>query len=180
MLDLMLAASDDPSVPETKKLSDMEVIAQSLVFLAAGYETTSTTLSFVSHHLAINPEIQDKLQQEIDSVWPDENQMLSYETVHEMPYLDMVLAESLRMYPPGIKDKSYFIETSSVHEPLCGRGSGLVDSMLGWAGLGEVWVWALVRILNCHSVSPLKGITTSMQNEMAGLGHGGLKPFIHG
>nr|XP_058946620.1 cytochrome P450 3A30-like [Pocillopora verrucosa] len=101
MLDLMLAASDDPSVPETKKLSDMEVIAQSLVFLAAGYETTSTTLSFVSHHLAINPEIQDKLQQEIDSVWPDENQMLSYETVHEMPYLDMVLAESLRMYPPG-------------------------------------------------------------------------------
>ena len=136
MLDLMLAASDDPSVPETKKLSDIEVIAQSLVFLAAGYETTSTTLSFVSHHLAINPEIQDKLQQEIDSVWPDENQMLSYETVHEMPYLDMVLAESLRMYPPGIKDKLYFTETSSVHEPLCGRGSGLVDSMLGWAGRG--------------------------------------------
>ena len=35
-------------------------------------------------------------------------------------------------------------------------------------------------ILNCHSVSPLRGITTSMQNEMAGLGYGGLKPFIHG
>ena len=173
----MLAASDDPSVPETKKLSDMEVIAQSLVFLAAGYETTSTTVSFVSHHLAINPEIQDKLQQEIDSVWPDENQMLSYETVHEMPYLDMVLAESLRMYPPGIKDKSYFTETSSVHEPLCGRGGGLVDSMLGWAGRG---LGLSPGQDNCHSVSPLRGITTSMQNEMAGLGYGGLKPFIHG
>ena len=101
----MLASADDPSTPESKKLSDAEIIAQSFVFLAAGYETTSTTLSFISHHLAVSPEIQDKLQQEIDSVWPDEDQMLSYEAIHEMPYLDMVIAEALRMYPPGKKDR---------------------------------------------------------------------------
>ena len=35
------------------------------------------------------------------------NQMLSYDAVHEMPYLDMVAAEVLRMYPPGIRD-SFF------------------------------------------------------------------------
>lgn len=104
MLDLMLAASDDPSVPESKKLSDTEVLAQSFVFLAAGYETSSTTLSFVCHHLATSPEIQEKLQQEIDHAWPDENQMLSYETVHELPYLDMVISEALRMYPPGRRE----------------------------------------------------------------------------
>ena len=97
----MLAASDDPSVPESKKLSDTEVLAQSFVFLAAGYETSSTTLSFVCHHLATSPEIQEKLQQEIDNAWPDEDQMLSYETLHELPYLDMVISEALRMYPPG-------------------------------------------------------------------------------
>ena len=107
MLDLMLSAADDSSLPESKKLSDAEIIAQSFVFLAAGYETTSTTLSFMSHHLAVDPEIQEKVQQEIDSVWPDENQMLSYDAVHEMPYLDMVAAEVLRMYPPGIRD-SFF------------------------------------------------------------------------
>ena len=103
----MLSAEDDSSLPESKKLSDAEIIAQSFVFLAAGYETTSTTLSFMSHHLAVDPEIQEKVQQEIDSVWPDENQMLSYDAVHEMPYLDMVAAEVLRMYPPGIRD-SFF------------------------------------------------------------------------
>ena len=103
----MLSAADDASLPESKKLSDAEIIAQSFVFLAAGYETTCTTLSFMSHHLAVDPEIQEKVQQEIDSVWPDENQMLSYDAVHEMPYLDMVAAEVLRMYPPGIRD-SFF------------------------------------------------------------------------
>lgn len=101
MLDLMLAASDDPSVPESKKLSDIEVIAQSFVFLIAGYETSSNTLGLTCHHIATNPEIQDKLQQEIDSVWTDEEQMPSYDTVNELPYLDMVISETLRLYPPG-------------------------------------------------------------------------------
>lgn len=100
----MLAASDDPSVPESKKLSDAEVIAQSIVFLAAGFDTTSTTLSFVCHHLATSPEIQDKVQQEIDDVWPDENQLLSYEIVQQLTYLDMVISEALRLYPPGKRE----------------------------------------------------------------------------
>ena len=111
----MLAASDDPSVPASKKLSDAEVVAQSFVFLAAGYETSSTTLGFVCHHLATSPEIQDKLQQEIDNAWPDENQMLSYETVHELPYLDMVISEALRMYPPGTIDDYWTMCTKRIH-----------------------------------------------------------------
>lgn len=120
----MLAASDDPSVPESKKLSDSEVLAQSIVFLAAGYETSSTTLSFVCHHLATSPEIQDKLQQEIDNAWPDESQMLSYETVHELPYLDMVISEALRLYPPGWKETLFIkcilvLERHLEHLPSC-------------------------------------------------------------
>jgi len=101
MLDLMLAASDDPSVPESKKLSDTEVLAQSIIFLAAGYETSSGTLSLTCYHIATNPDVQDKLQQEIDSVWTEEEQVPTYETVNELPYLDMVISETLRLYPPG-------------------------------------------------------------------------------
>ena len=97
----MLAAADDPSLPDSKKLSDTEVIAQSFVFLAAGYETSSGTLSLACYHIATHPEVQDKLQQEIDSVWSDEEQMLTYETVNELSYLHMVISETLRLYPPG-------------------------------------------------------------------------------
>ena len=40
--------------------------AQSFIFLTAGYETTSTALGFLAHELSRHPDIQEKLQQEID------------------------------------------------------------------------------------------------------------------
>ena len=43
---------------------------QIILFLIAGYETTSTALGFTSHHLAVNPEVQRKLQQEVDEHFP--------------------------------------------------------------------------------------------------------------
>ena len=43
-----------------------EMQAQSFIFLAAGYETTSTALGFLTYELSRHPDIQEKLQQEID------------------------------------------------------------------------------------------------------------------
>ena len=40
------------------------------VFLAAGYETTATTLSYVSYYLALNPDIQNRLREEIEEYFP--------------------------------------------------------------------------------------------------------------
>jgi len=97
----MLKAASDESLSESKRMSEAEVLAQSMIFLFAGYETSSNTLGFVCYHLATNPDVQGKLQKEIDSVWNDESQMPSYETVNELPYLDMVISETLRLYPPG-------------------------------------------------------------------------------
>ncbi len=45
--------------------------AQIFVFLAAGYETTATTLGYMSHYLALFPEVQTKLQDEIDEAFQD-------------------------------------------------------------------------------------------------------------
>ena len=87
--------------PDSKKMTVDEVLAQSVIFLIAGYETSSTTLGFVCYSLATNADIQEKLQKEIDSVWDDESKMPSYETVNELPYLDMAISETLRLYPAG-------------------------------------------------------------------------------
>lgn len=97
----MLLAAQDPTLPDSKKMTVDEVLAQSVIFLIAGYETSSTTLGFVCYSLATNADIQEKLQKEIDSVWDDESKMPSYETVNELPYLDMVISETLRLYPAG-------------------------------------------------------------------------------
>ena len=52
-------------------MSDEEVVANSIGFLFAGNETTATTLSFASYELALNPDIQEKLQSEIDAYFED-------------------------------------------------------------------------------------------------------------
>ena len=99
MLDLMLQAENPED--ENKGLSDSEIVANCTAFLLAGYETSATTLGLVCYHLATNPDVQDRLVEEIDSAWSDEEKMPTFETVRELPYLDMVISETLRLCPPG-------------------------------------------------------------------------------
>ncbi|CAF3501695.1 unnamed protein product [Rotaria sp. Silwood1] len=70
-------------------------------FVIAGYETTSTALSYISYVLATHPNEQQKLQDEIDAnfISKTEDDMPSYDTVSQMEYLDMFIRETLRMYP---------------------------------------------------------------------------------
>ena len=49
-----------------KKLTNEEIISHSILFMLAGYETTGNTLTYTSYLLALNPDVQIKLQEEID------------------------------------------------------------------------------------------------------------------
>uniref|UniRef100_UPI00358F15FF cytochrome P450 3A9-like n=1 Tax=Myxine glutinosa TaxID=7769 RepID=UPI00358F15FF len=81
-----------------KSLSDNEIQAQAMIFILAGTDTTANTLSYVAYNLAVHPDIQRKLQNEIDKAFPDKSE-LTYEGVMGLPYLDMVISETLRMFP---------------------------------------------------------------------------------
>ena len=54
-----------------RKLTDEEIVAHAVTFILAGYETTANTLAYTSYLLALNPDIQEKLQSEIDSYFED-------------------------------------------------------------------------------------------------------------
>ena len=54
-----------------KRLSDDEITSHSITFMLAGYETTANALSYTSYLLALNPHIQEKLQEEIDSYFEE-------------------------------------------------------------------------------------------------------------
>ncbi|XP_038052560.1 cytochrome P450 3A29-like [Patiria miniata] len=84
-----------------KKLTMEEIKAQAMLFFLGGYETTSTTLSMASYLLATNPDIQDKLIAEVDSMAPTRDDV-TYDIVFKMAYLDMVVCETLRFYPPNM------------------------------------------------------------------------------
>ncbi|NXT38910.1 CP3AC protein, partial [Pelecanoides urinatrix] len=83
-----------------KSLSDEEILAQALVFVFGGYETSSSTLSYISYNLATHPDVQQQLQEEIDANLPDKATP-TYNAITQMEYLDMVVNESLRLFPPG-------------------------------------------------------------------------------
>jgi len=76
-----------------------DFVAQFYAFLLAGFETTSSTMTFALYELALHPAIQDRLRTEIVQVMEKCNQVLTYEAMQDMPYLDMVISETLRKYP---------------------------------------------------------------------------------
>ncbi|KAL6035176.1 hypothetical protein STEG23_011471 [Scotinomys teguina] len=119
-LQLMMNAHNNSKDKESyKALSDMEIIAQSIIFIFAGYETTSNTIAFALYLLATHPDIQKKLQEEIDVVLPNKASP-SYDKVMEMELLDMVLSETLRLYPISsrvIRDCKQDVEIGGVFIP---------------------------------------------------------------
>lgn len=78
-----------------KKLSENEVIASAVGLIIAGYETSSSLISFASYELAKNNEIQERLFEELNEANIDD-----YQQLMELPYLNAVYKESLRLYPP--------------------------------------------------------------------------------
>ncbi|XP_034087300.1 cytochrome P450 3A40-like isoform X2 [Gymnodraco acuticeps] len=89
---------DSSKVEKDKGLSDHEILSQAMIFLFAGYETSSSSLSFLAYNLAINPHIMKRLQEEVDSTFPNKGPV-EYQALMEMEYLDGVINESLRLYP---------------------------------------------------------------------------------
>ncbi|XP_010213750.1 PREDICTED: thromboxane-A synthase-like, partial [Tinamus guttatus] len=85
-----------------KMITEDEIAGQAFLFLIAGYETTTSTLSFATYLLATNPECQEKVLREVDD-FSAKHIIPDYENVQELPYLDMVVAETLRMYPPAFR-----------------------------------------------------------------------------
>uniref|UniRef100_A0A1I7WLL2 Cytochrome P450 n=1 Tax=Heterorhabditis bacteriophora TaxID=37862 RepID=A0A1I7WLL2_HETBA len=81
----------------TKSLTTEEIVAQCLVFLLAGFDTTANSLAYTSFLLAKHPEVMRKLQDEIDICCTEEN--INYETLNRLKYMDCVIKESLRIYP---------------------------------------------------------------------------------
>ena len=83
-----------------EKITDQDTVQHCFTFLIGGYDTTASTLTYVAFLLATNPNIQEKLIEEIDQQCHDESD-LTYAGIQKLTYMDMVVNETLRYFSPG-------------------------------------------------------------------------------
>lgn len=122
----------EPEVKTSDKLSDQEVMGNIYVFLLAGHgkvlfglmrttiaeiafaDTTAHTLAFTFGLLALYPDIQQKLLEEISSILPSASHDLTYETIAKLKYSHAVFLETLRLYPSVVVVPKFSLEDGYV------------------------------------------------------------------
>ncbi|CAH2229448.1 cytochrome P450 6B4-like [Pararge aegeria] len=79
-------------------VDDSLLVAQCLLFFAAGFETTSSTMSFLLYELAKHKPVQEKVIGEVDDYF-SKHKTIEYECINTMPYTEACVDEALRLYP---------------------------------------------------------------------------------
>ena len=81
----------------TRRMSDQELTNQIGALLFAGSDTTSSAMAWCLHQLSLDPRIQKSLKEELQSLHSIEDMG----SVDKLPYLNAVVQETLRFYPPA-------------------------------------------------------------------------------
>ena len=88
---LLLLAKDENG----EGMNDEELHDELITLLFAGHETTASALAWLFYWIHYLPQIQDKLRFELDSL----GENTDYAEVNNLPYLNAVISETLRIYP---------------------------------------------------------------------------------
>ncbi|KZT66919.1 cytochrome P450 [Daedalea quercina L-15889] len=89
-----MSASDEDKLPED------ELLGQMSTFIFAGMDTTSNALARTLDLLSKHPEAQDKLRAEVLEAVREHGPEIPYDILVELPYMDAVCRETLRLYAP--------------------------------------------------------------------------------
>ncbi|KAJ3517041.1 hypothetical protein NLJ89_g753 [Agrocybe chaxingu] len=105
IISILLKSNEDAKVKGGEQLSDIELTGQMTVLIFGAQDTTSSCLSRILHQLSKHQEAQDCIREELRNALlegssADEYGRLTYDALSNMPWLDAVLKETLRLYPP--------------------------------------------------------------------------------
>ncbi|XP_073951334.1 cytochrome P450 4C1-like isoform X2 [Choristoneura fumiferana] len=80
--------------------TDLELREEVLVIILAGTDTSAVGASYASVLLSRFPNVQEKVYEELQDVFGDSDRPLTVQDLPNLKYLDAVMKETLRMYPP--------------------------------------------------------------------------------
>lgn len=99
------ATTEESSIGKSvvkRNWTDSQLTAQCFIFFLAGFETNSTLLMTAAYELMANQDIQQRLYDEIKAVHESrQGKRIDYDTLQKMKYMDQVISETLRKFPPG-------------------------------------------------------------------------------
>ena len=100
VLSMLIAARDeDGAAGSSNRMSSQELRDEVMTIFLAGYETVANALSWTWLLLGQNPDAEAKLHVELDSALG--GRLPTLEDLPRLPYAEMVIAESMRLYPPA-------------------------------------------------------------------------------
>lgn len=88
------------SLRKKKDISELDMAAHGVTFFIDGFETSSIAMAFILYELARNKNIQKRLREELLNA-SNEQGSISYDALLELPYLEQVINEGLRLWPPA-------------------------------------------------------------------------------
>jgi cytochrome P450 len=98
LLSMLLLAQDEEGA--SGGMTDEQLRDEALTIFLAGHETTANALAWTWYLLAQNPDAEAKLHAELDAVLAG-GRLPTVEDLPQLPYTEMILAESMRLYPPA-------------------------------------------------------------------------------
>jgi cytochrome P450 len=97
LLSMLLLAQDDEG--DAGRMSDIQVRDEALTLFLAGHETTANALTWTWYLLSQHPDAEAQLHAELDTALA--GRLPTFEDLTRLPYTRMILAESMRLYPPA-------------------------------------------------------------------------------
>ncbi|XP_059057973.1 cytochrome P450 9e2-like [Achroia grisella] len=122
--------------------SDSDLVAQAVIFFFAGFESVSSVMCFALHELTINPDVQKRLAEEIKENDIKNNGKFDYKSIQDMVYMDMVLSEVLRLWPPAIGLDRVCIKDYNLGKP---NSKSTEDYIIRKGEILGIPVWAIHR-----------------------------------
>ncbi|KAI1285563.1 Cytochrome P450 4c3 [Halotydeus destructor] len=113
-------------------MSEQEIQEQLDTFTFAGHDTTAVTLSFALWCIARYTDVQERLHQEMDDHFGDEvDRQVTAEDIKQLPYLDRVVKETLRLYPAAPMIGRKLVEDLTINGYHTPAGTDVWINLLG-------------------------------------------------